>query len=360
MLTEEEKRRYDRHLILPEIGMEGQERLKNANVLVVGAGGLGCPVLQYLTAAGVGRIGIADGDQVDFSNLQRQVLFTPADIGHPKAKIAAEKLKAQNPLVEFDQYIFHLTSQNILSVIEEYDLVIDCTDNFPTRYLVNDACVITNKPLVFGAIYKFEGQVSVFNYQGGPTYRCLFPEPPQKGEVPSCSEIGVVGVLPGIIGCLQASEAIKVITGIGEVASGKLIVLDTLTLQWNTFKFKKVEKNTQIKEFSDYEQFCEKPKFKKNHDEITYSELQQWQLSGKDLQLVDVRETYEHQNGNIGGINIPLTLIPLRHNELNTSKPIVLYCQRGGRSMQALKWVKQNMPDAEAYSLVGGYEATLI
>src|ERR1035437_2494874 len=234
-MTTEEKRRYARHIILPEIGLEGQQKLKQAKVLVVGAGGLGCPVLQYLTAAGVGTLGIIDFDTVDESNLQRQVLYSTEDIGKHKAAIAKEKLEKQNPDINLVSHVAHLTSANALEIISQYDIVVDGSDNFATRYLVNDACVILNKVLVFGSIFKFEGQVSVFNYKGGPTYRCLYPEAPAEGDVPNCAEIGVLGVLPGIVGTLQANEVIKIITGIGDILSGKLLTLDALTMQFNTF-----------------------------------------------------------------------------------------------------------------------------
>jgi sulfur-carrier protein adenylyltransferase/sulfurtransferase len=219
--------------------MTGQEKLKAARVLVVGAGGLGCPVLQYLTAAGVGTIGIADFDVVSESNLQRQILYGTADVGQPKAEVARQRLSQLNPFVSFQVHRERLTAQNVREILAAYDLVVDGTDNFPTRYLLNDACVLTDKPLVSGAIFKFEGQVSVFNYQGGPTYRCLFPTPPSPGEVPNCSQVGVMGVLPGIIGSLQANEVIKIITQTGEVLTGKLLLLDTLTLQSRTLKFKR-------------------------------------------------------------------------------------------------------------------------
>ena len=228
MLSESEKKRYNRHLILDKVGIEGQQRLKNARVLVIGAGGLGCPVLLYLTAAGVGNIGIIDFDTVDESNLQRQVLFTTEDIGKNKALAAKERLLARNNCIEITVFPEKLTTENALELFGQYDIIIDGTDNFSTRYLVNDACVISNKPLIYGAIFKFEGQVTVFNYQNGPTYRCLFPNPPKAGSVPSCSDIGVLGVLPGLIGLQQANEALKIILQIGEILSGKLTIYNAL------------------------------------------------------------------------------------------------------------------------------------
>lgn len=355
-LSKEEYQRYNRHIILPEIKEEGQLKLKNAKVLVIGAGGLGCPVLQYLTAAGVGRIGIIDADSVDISNLQRQVLFKTSDVGKSKAQTAADLLKEINPLLQFDVYQTWLNKENAIDILTPYDIVVDCTDNFPTRYLVNDACVITGKPLVFGAIFKFDGQVSVFNYKEGPTYRCLFPNPPAPGEVPSCSEIGVIGVLPGIIGTLQANEVIKMITGVGEVLSGKFLTFDALTMMQTAFKFKKVEANTKIDSFTDYQAFCgitTEPQ----SDEITVEELAEWLAENPDLQLVDVREDYEHEDYNIGGINIPLSELEDRYSEIDTSKKAVLYCQKGGRSMKALTFLKEQFPaNTELYSVMGGVD----
>jgi molybdopterin/thiamine biosynthesis adenylyltransferase len=228
MLNEQENKRYSRHLLLSDIGVSGQEKLKSGKVLVVGAGGLGCPVLQYLTAAGVGNIGVIDFDAVDLSNLQRQILYSTNDVGTNKALAAKNRLESLNPLIEITAYPYQLTNKNALELFAKYDLIVDGSDNFSTRYLVNDACILTGKTLVYGAIYKFEGQVTVFNYQDGPSYRCLFPEAPQQGSVPNCSEVGVLGVIPGIIGVYQANEALKIILGIGTVLSGKLLVIDAL------------------------------------------------------------------------------------------------------------------------------------
>src|ERR1035437_5209301 len=306
MLTKEEINRYSRHIIMPEIGIEGQEKLKQAKVLVVGAGGLGCPVLQYLTAAGVGIIGIVDDDIVDETNLQRQVLYNKEETGKQKADVAAKKLKLQNQNVHLISHILHLTSANALEIISHYDLVIDGSDNFPTRYLVNDACVMLNKPLVFGSIFKFEGQVSVFNYKNGPTYRCLFPEPPI--DSPNCAEIGVLGVLPGIIGTLMANEALKIILGIGEILSGKLFVLDALNFQTQIISFEKDPENLKISSLIDYDNFCTPPLShgsppspleragvrQGEAKEISVLELKQLLDSKKDFQLIDVREVSEY------------------------------------------------------------------
>ena len=335
-MTTEEKRRYARHIILPEIGLEGQQKLKQAKVLVVGAGGLGCPVLQYLTAAGVGTLGIIDFDTVDESNLQRQVLYSTEDIGKHKAAIAKEKLEKQNPYINLVSHVAHLTSANALEIISQYDIVVDGSDNFATRYLVNDACVILNKVLVFGSIFKFEGQVSVFNYKGGATYRCLYPEPPVEGDVPNCAEIGVLGVLPGIVGTLQATEVIKIITGIGEVLSGKLLTLDALTMQFNTFTITVNTKNKKIDKLIDYDSFCGTVK------EISVEELKQKIKSKEDFQLIDVREPKEYQLKNIGGILIPLNELEKNLDKISREKEIVVYCASGVRSKKAMTILNKN------------------
>jgi molybdopterin/thiamine biosynthesis adenylyltransferase len=304
--TKEELARYDRHIIIPEFGLESQKKLKAAKVLVIGSGGLGSPVLLYLAAAGVGTIGIVDFDVVDDSNLQRQVLFGINEIGKPKVEAAKRRLESLNPHVKLNLYNVHLNSQNALDIIKDYDVVADGTDNFPTRYLVNDASVLLNKPNVYASIFQFEGQVSVFNYinekgERGPNYRDLYPTPPPPGLVPSCAEGGVLGVLPGIIGSLQALEVIKVITGVGETLSGRFFIFDALNFETRTFNIKPREdnpingKNPTIKELIDYEQFCgmraveEKPV-----KEITVKELYQWQVEGKKFQLIDVREPHEY------------------------------------------------------------------
>ena len=243
-LSAAETTRYSRHLLLPEIGLAGQQKLKAARVLVVGCGGLGCPVLQYLAAAGVGTLGLLDFDTVDDSNLQRQVLYATADVGRPKAVVAAEKLAAQNPFIALQTHQVLLSKDNALALFADYDVVVDCSDNFATRYLVNDACVILGRPLVFGAIFKFEGQVSVFNYQNGPTYRCLYPEPPAPGDAPSCAELGVLGVLPGLLGTMQAAEALKIILELGEVLSGRLLLVDALSMRFQRIAFRAVAANS--------------------------------------------------------------------------------------------------------------------
>jgi len=338
MLSPEELKRYNRHLILKEFGREAQEKLKSSKVLVIGAGGLGCPVLQYLTAAGVGTIGIVDFDKIDESNLQRQVLYSTEDIGKPKAQVAAEKLSQQNPYIKFEVHKIKLSKDNALSIFSNYDLIIDGSDNFPTRYLVNDACVILNKPLVFGSIFKFEGQVTVFNYKHGPTYRCLFPEPPAPGEVPNCSDIGVIGVLPGMIGTIQANEAIKVIAGIGEVLSGRLFLLDALSMNTTIIKFSSVEANLRITSLSDYEEFCGLIPKKKS---LTVQELKNKIDQGDEIVLIDVREKFEYDICNLGGTLIPLNTIPNHIDKIPKDKSVVVYCHHGMRSASAIKFLEQ-------------------
>ena len=284
MLSKDEQSRYNKQIILPEIKLEGQEKLRSAKVLVIGAGGLGCPVLQYLAAAGVGTLGIVDGDKVEISNLQRQVLYTADNIGQSKAIVAERKLRALNPHINTHTYPVFIDSKNALELMRTYDIIVDGSDNFATRYLINDACIILDKPMVSGAIYKFEGQVSVFNYNNGPTYRCIFPEPPNADESPNCAEIGVIASLPGIIGTIQANEVIKIITGIGEVLSGKLLVIDTLTMNTHIFHFKLNEANKNIRLLKDTLQNCELPVIS-----IQYDELQELMKEDTNIQLVDVR-----------------------------------------------------------------------
>lgn len=337
MLSSQEQARYSKQIILPEVKLEGQEKLAAAKVLVIGAGGLGCPVLQYLSAAGVGTIGIADGDTVSLSNLQRQVLYTEAEIGQFKVTIASQKLKALNPNTGLITYPLFVDSSNILNIIRGYDIVVDGSDNFAARYLINDACVILDKPLVSGAIYKFEGQVSVLNYQGGPTYRCIFPEPPQDGESPNCADIGVIATLPGIIGSIQANEVIKMITGIGEVLSGKLLVMDTLTMSTHTFSFKLNEENKKITKLPGAAINCSM-----SIGLIQYHELQALLKNDTNVQLVDVRETEEHEMGNIGGINIPLSQFALGYEQLDPTRMVVVYCASGVRSNNAARQLLQH------------------
>lgn len=350
MLSEQEHLRYSRQTILPEIGIAGQQLLQEAKVLVVGAGGLGCPVLQYLAAAGVGTIGIADGDVVSITNLQRQILYTTNDIGQPKAATAAERLSLLNPHVSINVHPAFIDSSNALELMRDYDIIVDGSDNFETRYLVNDACVMLGKPMVSGAIYKFEGQVSVFNYKDGPTYRCLFPQPPGVGESPNCSEIGVVATLPGIVGTIQAGEVIKMITGVGEVLSGRLLVLDTLGIQMHSFNFALNPDNLQIKELKPFTLQCNLP-----GKLISYTELMQLRTSIPELQVVDVREIKEHKEYNIGGVNIPVSEPGNKYAVLNKNIPVAVYCASGKRSARAANELLQEGFSA-VYDLQGGID----
>ncbi|MBF9222935.1 molybdopterin-synthase adenylyltransferase MoeB [Hymenobacter ruricola] len=356
-LSPAETNRYSRHLLLPEIGAAGQQRMKAARVLVVGCGGLGCPVLQYLAAAGVGTLGLLDFDTVDDSNLQRQVLYATADVGRPKAVAAAEKLRAQNPFIELRTHQMHLSAANALQLFAAYDIVVDCSDNFATRYLVNDACVITGKPLVFGAIFKFEGQVSVFNYQNGPTYRCLYPEPPAPGEAPSCAEIGVLGVLPGLVGTMQATEALKIILELGEVLSGRLLMVDALGMRFQTIRFRAVAANQQLTGLArDYAAFCGELPLEaapQRAPEISADELKAWQQSGRPLQLLDVREPREAARRSIGGRLMPLGQLGEKLAELTPGVPVVVHCASGVRSQKAAqKLLARGF--GEVYSLRNG------
>ncbi|MCK5699938.1 MAG: molybdopterin-synthase adenylyltransferase MoeB [Cyclobacteriaceae bacterium] len=358
--SNEEIARYSRHLILPEFNIAGQRKLKNSKVLVIGAGGLGCPMLLYLTAAGVGTIGIVDFDVVDKSNLQRQVLFTVDDVGKSKASTAANRLSKLNPEINLKIFDTKLTSENALDIIKEYDLVADGTDNFPTRYLVNDACVLLKKPNVHGSIFRFEGQVSVFNYQfndgsTGPQYRDIFPSPPPPGLAPSCAEGGVLGVLPGIIGSFQASEIIKVLAGKGDPLVGKLFILDALTFETRTLKIRKNPNLPLVTELIDYEDFCGLSEANNTEIlEMAVEELKEMIDSGKsDFQIVDVRESYEYEIGNLGGLLIPLGDIENRMDEISFSGKTVFLCRSGIRSQRAIEKL-QKLGFKKLYNLRGG------
>ena len=356
-LSAAETTRYSRHLRLPEIGLAGQHKLKAARVLVVGCGGLGCPVLQYLAAAGVGTLGLLDFDTVDESNLHRQVLYGPADVGRPKAVVAAEKLRAQNPFITLQVHQELLSAANALALFAGYDLVLDCSDNFATRYLVSDACVVLGKPLVFGAIFKFEGQVTVFNHQGGPTYRCLHPVPPAPGEAPNCAQIGVLGVLPGLLGTLQAAEALKIVLEIGEVLSGRLLLVDTLGMRFQTIRFRPVAANLQLTALAaDYAAFCGEAPLEATPvraPEITADELKEWQQAGRPLVLLDVREPHEHARRSIGGQLLPLGQLAARLAEVASGAPVVVHCASGVRSQQAARMLLEK-GFGEVYSLRNG------
>ena len=347
-LSPEEKKQYNRHLILDEIGELGQKKLKSAKVLVIGAGGLGCPILQYIVGAGVGTIGIIDDDKINQSNLQRQVLYTQNDIGQFKVKVANQRLVALNPFINFQTYTQKLTPKNAIELFNSYDIIVDGSDNFPTRYLVNDAALLTNKALVFGSIFKFEGQVSVFNYKNGPTYRCLYPNPPSPSEMPNCSQIGVLGILPGIIGTLQANEILKMICGIGNVLSGKLLTYNALSMQQSILSF---EKNETIKIEAlnkDYDFFCGLPKHNK---EITKEELKK---QSKKYNLLDVRTNRERKQFNIGGQHIPLDQLKNRIKEIPQNKDLVVYCKSGARSIMAIEILQDKNLKPSLIHLKGG------
>ena len=365
-LSREEIRRYGRHLILPEVGLEGQVKLKAASVLLVGAGGLGSPLALYLAAAGLGRIGIVDFDVVDESNLQRQVLHSTADIGRPKLDSAKDRIRSINPNVEVELFSTRLTSENALGILGGFDLVADGTDNFQTRYLVNDACVLLNKPNVYGSIFRFEGQVSVFSAPGGPCYRCLYEDPPPPGLVPSCAEGGVLGVLPGIIGTIQAAETVKYILGIGEPLVGRLLLFDALTMKTRELKLRRnphckvCGDNPEITGLVDYEAFCgitppPGPKGDADENAISVTRLKVELDKGASPFLLDVRELQEYQIANLGGHLIPLNDLPRRVHELDSSRDMVVYCHSGIRSAQAVQFLKQ-LGFRKVKNLTGGID----
>ncbi|MCG8574912.1 MAG: molybdopterin-synthase adenylyltransferase MoeB [Flavobacteriales bacterium] len=359
MLTQDEKYRYNRHLILDKVGEEGQLKLKKAKVLVIGAGGLGCPILQYLAAAGIGTIGIVDFDQVDISNLQRQILFTTEDVGKNKAETAAKRLTQLNPFVNFEVYPFQLTNKNALELFEQYDIIVDGSDNFSTRYMVNDASVLSGKPLVYGSIYKFQGQISVFNYQGGPSYRCLFPTPPAAGTIQNCSEIGVIGVLPGIVGSQQANETIKIILEQGNSLSGKLLLYDALEANYTKLQIQKnqkeidavLEKADQFPTI-DYSLFCGEIK-ESNIPEINLKQLEEHLSKG--TQLIDVREDWEEpkiQSSSV--LNIPLNQLDQLVYQIQRNQEVIVFCQSGIRSLAAIEKLQNEYGFDQLINLKGG------
>jgi sulfur-carrier protein adenylyltransferase/sulfurtransferase len=350
-LSNDEILRYSRHLIMPEVGMEGQQKLKAARVLCIGAGGLGSPLALYLAAAGVGTMGIVDFDVVDYTNLQRQIIHTTADVGRPKLDSAADKLKAINPFLTLKTFNTRLSSENALELFRDFDIVADGTDNFPTRYLVNDACVLTGKPNVYGSIFRFEGQASVFATKDGPCYRCLYPEPPPPGLVPSCAEGGVLGILPGLVGVMQATETIKLILGAGEPLVGRLLLIDALGMKFRELKLRKnpdcpaCGKHPTITKLIDYNEFCgirgeEKP-VETGVPQMQVEELKRRLDAGDDLFVLDVREPHEYQICNIGGYLIPLGDLSKRVSELDSSKEIVAHCRSGVRSGKAADFLLQ-------------------
>jgi sulfur-carrier protein adenylyltransferase/sulfurtransferase len=363
-LTNEEILRYSRHLIMPEVGMEGQLKLKSARVLLIGTGGLGAPLGLYLAAAGVGHMGLVDFDVVDFTNLQRQVTFGTSDVGKPKTAATKARLSHLNPDVQIATYETKLTSENALELFKDYDIVVDGTDNFPTRYLVNDACVLLGKPNVYGSIFRFEGQVTVFGMPDGPCYRCLYPEPPPPGLVPSCAEGGVLGVLPGIVGSLQALETIKLIIGKGTSLAGRLVLFDALAMKFRELKLRKNQEcpvcgpQRTIHQLIDYNEFCgirgeEEAESDLHVPEISAHELKERLDRGEDIFILDVREPHEYQICNLNGHLIPLGELPRRVHELDSAREIVAHCKSGKRSAQAVDFLKQ-AGFRKIYNLHGG------
>src|SRR5438132_6131468 len=350
-LTNDEILRYSRHLIMPEVGMEGQQKLKAARVLCIGTGGLGSPMALYLAAAGVGTLGLVDFDVVDYTNLQRQIIHSTADVGRKKLDSAADKLTGINPFIHFTTFDTRLSSENALELFRDFDIIADGTDNFPTRYLVNDACVITGKPNVYGSIFRFEGQASVFATEEGPCYRCLYPEPPPPGLVPSCAEGGVLGILPGLVGVIQATEVIKLILGKGEPLIGRLLLVDALGMNFRTLKLRKnpdcpaCGTHPTVTELIDYDQFCgirgEETLVTSNVPEMQVEELKRALDAGEDIFVLDVREPHEYQICNIGGHLIPLGELPKRVHELDSSREIVAHCRSGVRSAKAVDFLRQ-------------------
>lgn len=371
-LSNEEIKRYSRHLIMPEVAMEGQKKLKAASVLMIGAGGLGSPLGLYLAAAGVGRLGIVDFDVVDFSNLQRQIVHGTKDVGKPKLESARNRLNDINPHVQITTYEIALSSENAIDLFKQYDIVVDGTDNFPTRYLVNDACVLTGKPNVYGSIFRFEGQASIFYAQEGPCYRCLYPEPPPPGLVPSCAEGGVLGILPGIIGVIQATETVKLILGKGEPLIGRLLLFDALKMKFREMKLRKdphcpiCSANATITKLIDYHEFCGVPQAAAatpekeaamNENEITVEELKKRMDRGDDIFILDVREPNEYQICRLEGSTlIPLGQLPARMHELDSAKEIIVHCKLGGRSAKACDALRQ-AGFRKVKNVVGGIDA---
>lgn len=365
-LSREEIKRYGRHLIMPEVGLEGQKKLKASGVLLIGAGGLGSPLALYLAAAGVGRIGIVDFDVVDQSNLQRQVLHGTESVGKPKLQSAAERIHSINPNVKVEPHQTLLNSENALEILKNYDVVVDGTDNFPTRYLVNDACVLLHKPNVYGSIFRFEGQVSVFYADRGPCYRCLYSEPPPPGLVPSCAEGGVLGILPGIIGTMQANETVKLLLGIGEPLIGRLVLFDALKMEFRELKLRKnpdcpvCGTHPTVRELIDYQEFCGIPQQAStsdhDSDEISVEEFKARLDGHADIFILDVREPHEYEIANIGGYLIPLNDLPKRVHELDSSKEIVVHCASGIRSARAVHFLK-DMGFKKVKNLAGGINA---
>jgi len=366
-LSNEEIARYSRHLIMPEVALDGQKKLRAARVLTIGAGGLGSPLAMYLAAAGVGTLGIVDFDVVDESNLQRQIIHGTSDLGRPKMESARDRIADINPNVRVEAYEEPLSSENALEIFEDFDIVVDGTDNFPTRYLVNDACVLLDKPNVYGSIFRFEGQASVFYAKEGPCYRCLYPEPPPPGLVPSCAEGGVLGILPGAIGTIQATEAVKLILGIGEPLIGRLLLYDALGMRFREMKLRKdpscpiCGENPSVTELIDYQEFCGIPQAQEQAaanevPEITVQELKERLENGKEVTVLDVREPYEYEVANIGARLIPLGELPERLVELDKDETFAIHCRTGARSANAVRLL-QDAGFENVYNVKGGITA---
>jgi molybdopterin/thiamine biosynthesis adenylyltransferase/rhodanese-related sulfurtransferase len=366
-LSNEEIARYSRHLIMPEVALDGQKRLKRARVLTVGAGGLGSPLAMYLAAAGVGTLGIVDFDVVDESNLQRQIIHGTSDLGRPKMESAREKIEDINPNVKVEAFEEALTSENALEIFEDFDVIVDGTDNFPTRYLVNDACVLTGKPNVYGSIFRFEGQASVFYAEEGPCYRCLYPEPPPPGLVPSCAEGGVLGILPGAIGTIQATETVKLLLGIGEPLIGRLLLYDALAMRFREMKLRKdpscpvCGENPTVTELIDYQEFCGIPQTNAREEanevpEITVGELKEKLDNGGSVSVLDVRDPHEYEVANIGARLIPLSELPERLIELDQDETLAVHCKTGGRSARAVQLLRE-AGFQNVYNVKGGITA---
>ena len=369
-LSNEEIARYSRHLIMPEVALDGQKKLKSARVLTIGAGGLGSPLALYLAAAGVGTLGIVDFDIVDESNLQRQIIHGTSDLGRPKMESARDRIQDINPNVSVEAFEEALSSENALEIFEDFDVIVDGTDNFPTRYLVNDASVLSGKPNVYGSIFRFEGQASVFYAKEGPCYRCLYPEPPPPGLVPSCAEGGVLGILPGAIGTIQATETVKLILGIGEPLIGRLLLYDALGMSFREMKLRKdpncpvCGENPTVTELIDYQEFCGIPQAQQAEDvdelpEIGVQDLKEKLEAGERVAVLDVREPHEYEVANLeaqGAKLIPLGELPERLAELNQNDEIAVHCKTGGRSARAVK-ILQNAGFGNVYNVEGGITA---
>jgi len=366
-LKNDELIRYHRHLVLDDFGVNAQLKLKQSRVLVVGAGGLGCPVLLYLAAAGVSTIGIVDNDIVSLSNLQRQVLYTGEDVAKFKTDAAVNRLAMLNPNIRFNKYTNKISKENALTIAGNYDVIVDASDNFPTRYLLNDVCVLQDKPLVYGSILKFEGHIAVFNYQSkdgtfSANYRDLFTMPPDADSVPNCEQSGVLGVLPGMVGSMQANEAIKIITGVGEPIANKLLIIDALSLSFTTIALQNNNSRSLINGLVDYEDFCginrDKNKYLNNKTtamkEITVQELQALKESGEDFQLIDVREPHEYDICNLDGELIPMSQIPHNVEKISKDKKVVVHCRSGKRSGDIVLWLEKNQGFENLYNLKGG------